>query len=597
MLNIHPLEQMPVLQVKLEFASSLAQLCEAAGSEKDILSQAIGLQIDQLLGILGIPGKTQVEMGVPKSSRMPGKQFFRVIVNGRRIHYPDELPKWVYAYSTQNLANSATDLPGILLWLQAIGQEGQEAPGYPLLVEFFSLTCLEAIRTQPESLLGFSQAEAYRTRLTPSQENELAGVVNWPPAAEWLLQVIKIVVNLGISLADIPKVSDILRETIGHSPEDAAEWLIAALRPDVLEVHLPEEYLRTLTLADPEKNATMFPFMRDGLFVELGLVYPRFRFVIDESLKPGCFALKINNLLRLPQIGLQPDQCLVNDTQERLKLNNSVKAVETRNPATQQPGSIAPIHAIGQLEKAELTTWKAFGYLILCIAAELRNNSRCFVDLHSVQKSLEQLQIAFPELVSSVRPLYAKEQITRLLRTLVSEQLSLRNLRLILERLLDYPYAPDDRTRYLVLDDRPNSIGSLEKIPAKNIDRLVAFVRAGLKSQISNKYARGTNTLVVYLIDVEIEQIVSKWNNEDLDGDGFDRSFSDEADKIIAAIRTEIKHLPPMAMAPAIWTTIEARPVLRRILQYELPRIPVIAGQETLPDLNIQPHARISLPA
>ncbi|MEO6000552.1 MAG: FHIPEP family type III secretion protein, partial [Chitinophagaceae bacterium] len=158
-------------------------------------------------------------------------------------------------------------------------------------------------------------------------------------------------------------------------------------------------------------------------------------------------------------------------------------------------------------------------------------------------------------------------------------------------------YATDDRTRYLVLDDRPNSIGSLETFPAGSFARLVAFVRAGLKGQISDKYARGTNTLVVYLLDAKIEQILSKWNKEDLDGNGLEGSMSDEADKIITAIRSEFAYLPPTAMVPAIWTTIEARPVLRRILQYELPRISVIACQEILPDVNIQPVARISLPA
>src|SRR4051794_27589254 len=97
MSDIHSLEQMPVLQVKLEFVPALAQLCPPDGSEKDI-SQAISLQINQLFGILGIPGKTQVEIGAPESSGMSGDQFFRVIVNGRRIHYPDELLQWVYAF-------------------------------------------------------------------------------------------------------------------------------------------------------------------------------------------------------------------------------------------------------------------------------------------------------------------------------------------------------------------------------------------------------------------------------------------------------------------------------------------------------------------
>ncbi|MEO5995660.1 MAG: FHIPEP family type III secretion protein, partial [Chitinophagaceae bacterium] len=437
MSDIHMLEKIPVVQVKLEFVPSLAQLCETDGSERDILSQTISLKMNELLATLGIPGKTLIEMGASETTWMSGDQFFRTTVDGRRIQYPDELLTWTYAYVTESLANSATKLPDILEWLETICQAGQEAPCYPLLVEFFSLTCREAIRSQPEMVLGLPQAEAYRALLPPAEESELAKTVNWPPPAEWLLRVMKIVLNLGISLADIPKVANKIRETMESSPEDAAESLIAALRPDILEVHLPEEYLRTLTLDNPEKNVGMFPLLRDGLFDELGLVYPHFHFVINEGLKPGGFALKINNLLRLPQMGLQPDQCLVNDTQERLKLF-SVEAIETRNPATQQPGSIAPIHDTEQLEGAGLTTWNIFGYLILCIAAELRKNSWCLTDQQMVQKSLEQLEMVFPALVSSVKAAYPLEQITRLLRALISEELSLRNLRLILERLLDY---------------------------------------------------------------------------------------------------------------------------------------------------------------
>jgi len=593
--DTHPLEQTPVIQVKLEIAPSLAQLCEPAAPEKDILSQAIGLQIDQLLDILGVPGKAAVEVVSSESARMSGDQFFRFSVNGQRVQYPDELLKWVNSYVTRNLANSAMSLPGILQWLETICHEGHEAPGYPLLVEFFSLTCREAIRSQPEILLRLPQAEAYCALLFPAEENEITEIAEWLPSAEWLLKAMKIVVSLGISMADIPKVAVKLRETAERSPEDAAESLIEALRPDVLEIHLPGEYLRTLTLAGPETNVEIFPFMRDGLFVELGLVFPRFRFVIDENLKPGSFALKINHLLRLPQIGLQPDQCLVNDTVERLRLS-SVEAVGTSNPATQQPASIAPFHYIKQLEEAGLTTWNIFGYLILCIAAELRKNSQCLTDLRVVQKSLEELEAVFPTLVSSVKGEYTLERITRLLRALISEEQSLRNLRLILERLLDYPYATDDPTRYLVLDDRPNAYGSLETIPSENFARLVAFVRAGLKGQIGNKYARGTSTLVVYLLDAEIERMVSKWNNEHSDGDGFGAVSSEEADKIIEVIRSELAHLPPTAMVPAILTSIEARPGLRQVIQYEFPRIPVIAYQELIPDLNVQPVARISLP-
>src|SRR5512132_2203801 len=73
-------------------------------------------------------------------------------------------------------------------------------------------------------------------------------------------------------------------------------------------------------------------------FGHSSVLYPHFRFVVDERLKPNGVAFRINYLTTLPILCPRPDQCLVNDTVERLRLMK-VEGLPTTNPATWQPGA------------------------------------------------------------------------------------------------------------------------------------------------------------------------------------------------------------------------------------------------------------------
>jgi type III secretion protein V len=121
---------------------------------------------------------------------------------------------------------------------------------------------------------------------------------------------------------------------------------------------------------------------------------------------------------------------------------------------------------------------------------------------------------------------------------------------------------------------------------------LVSFVRAGLKREVGHKYARGTNTLVAYVLDAEIEALVSRQQKAPTDDDILDeRDF----DRIAEAIQTEIALLPSTAEVPVILTTETARPRLRELMAAEFPRVSVVSYTELVSELNVQPVARISL--
>ncbi|MDY7225512.1 type III secretion system export apparatus subunit SctV [Hyalangium rubrum] len=313
----------------------------------------------------------------------------------------------------------------------------------------------------------------------------------------------------------------------------------------------------------------LIPFMRDGLFVELGVRFPGVRARGNSGLPPGAYQIQINEV---PVVTGQATigHVLVNDTVDRLKLMN-IQGFEAINPATRQPAAWVPEQYRDTLEAAGLTTWDVPGYIILHLAAILRRNARDFLGVQEVQTMLDQLEKAFPAIIKEVVPKVVNVlKLTDILQRLVEEEISTRDLRGILQSLSEY--------------------GQVE---ADNV-MLTEHVRAALRRYISHKYARGTGTLVVYLLDPQIEEAIR--GSIKRTSAGTHLALEPElAQEIVQAVKAECGHLPPSAQRPVILTAMDIRRYVRKLLEYEFnPPFSVLSYQELAPDLNIQPVARIS---
>jgi type III secretion protein V len=172
----------------------------------------------------------------------------------------------------------------------------------------------------------------------------------------------------------------------------------------------------------------LIPFMRDGLFVELGVRFPGVRARGNPGLPPGAYQIQINEV---PVVTGQATlgHILVNDTVDRLKLMN-IEGFEAVNPATRQPAAWVPEQHKEMLEAAGLTTWDVPGYMILHVAAVLRRQAREFLGVQEVQTMLDQLEKAFPAIVKEVIPkVITVLKLTDVLGRLVEEEISIRDLR------------------------------------------------------------------------------------------------------------------------------------------------------------------------
>jgi len=349
-----------------------------------------------------------------------------------------------------------------------------------------------------------------------------------------------------------------------------SELFIPVVTPIVLEV---SDALVPYVDSRQDNGKFLFeliPFMRDGLFVEMGVRFPGVRARGNSNLPPGAYQIQINEV---PVVTGQATlgHVLVNDTVERLKLMN-IQGFEAVNPATRQSAAWVPEQHKATLEAAGLTTWDVPGYIILHLAAVLRRQAREFIGVQETQSMLDQLEKAFPAIVKEVVPkVVTVLKLTDILGRLVEEEISIRDLRGILQALAEY--------------------GQVE---ADNV-MLTEHVRSSLRRYVSHKFARGTGTLVVYLLDPQIEEAIRGSIKRTSAGTHLALE-PDIAQEIVQAVKSECGHLPPSAQRPVILTAMDIRRYVRKLLEYEFnPPFSVVSFQELSPELNIQPVARISI--
>jgi type III secretory pathway component EscV len=538
------------------------------GAVKHEVRLALGFEIEKLCAALGLPGAIETDVSVSPTVSAP---IFRLWVNERRVRYPRTLAAWIYGYITGELPPaSATPEPDLAWLAQRVAQDAEIA------VQLISLTCVEALKQRPSVLLSESSAPAYLQSIEQI-EPELVGL-----QPTFLFRILHCVLDAWISIANLRAIADLIKLHKEKTAEELIQEIIAARSADSVEIRMPADYIREIASQATEADRGALPWLRDGLFEELGLTFPNFHFVADDTLRPRSFAFQINDLLTVPRAALPPGTLLVNDTPQRLGLSTD----SVSNPATEQPATLAPLNFVPSPELEGVTTWTPIGYLTLCMADAIRAHAACFVTLRTVRDSLRLLKGTWSATIQTLRTEVTDQQLTSILQQLVAEGVSLRDLLSIFERIIDREYLSTESSALAALDDYPSEVPWSGE--TTHDGAFTSFIRAGLRRGISAKLARGTTTLVTYLLDSAIE-------NTFLAAGGVDGLNENETDRILEAFGAELGHLPSTAQVPSVLTTADIRPIVRAVIAQEYPKVAVVAHEEISPDINVMPVARISL--
>ena len=330
--------------------------------------------------------------------------------------------------------------------------------------------------------------------------------------------------------------------------------------------------------------------MRDGLFYELGIMVPDVRIQADSTLAPNQFRFNINDRVLAPDEGLNPDEFFVNETVERLE-SFKIKGTSKTNPANGLQWAVVK-NQHGELEmcqKAGLTTWEPMAFMILALSAEIRRNAASFQTFAVTQHAVNNLRTAFPVLVDTTLSRYTLEQISQLMRNLLDEGISVRDLRGIFENLLAITGTTlADHDRFIVFSPQAQivfPVRSARRVSDLTMPESAEAVRTFMKRYISHKLTRGAATLMVFLVDRDLEARLFNLAKPLTD---------EEKASFLDSLRTELTNLPRNVTNPVVLTSITVRRLVRDLLRDTFPDIQVVSYQELAPETSIQPLARLS---
>jgi type III secretion protein V len=190
-------------------------------------------------------------------------------------------------------------------------------------------------------------------------------------------------------------------------------------------------------------------------------------------------------------------------------------------------------------------------------------------DLVGVQEAhelVEEIAAVNPVLVKETVPkLLGYPRLAELLRRLLEEGVSVSDLRGILEALA--------------------ACG-----PVDNMNSLVENIRASLRRQICAGVSRGSGSMKVLIIDSSIESAICDGIAES-SGRQWLAMSPETARSIVSSIAAAASaHSPQAVLADA-----GCRRFLRKIIESELPNLPVLSFQELTPEIRVEPVGKASL--
>lgn len=312
----------------------------------------------------------------------------------------------------------------------------------------------------------------------------------------------------------------------------------------------------------------MIPKMRQALYADLGVRFPGVH-VRTESpiLEKDEYSIHLNEVPIIRGKILE-GYLLTNESEENLKRYNL--SFSSYKNSLGLPSLWVEAKHKELLEKAGIRFWNPLEVMILHLSYFFRHYANEFVGIQEVKSMLEFVEKSFPDLVKEVTRLIPLQKMTDIFKRLIQEQVSIKDLRTILEALGEWAQTEKDTVL------------------------LTEYVRSSLKRFISYKYSQGQSVLSVYILDPEIEDMVRGAIKQTSAG-SYLALDPDSVQLILQGVRNTVSAPPPGGQPPVILTAIDVRRFVRKLIEMEFTDISVVSYQEIVPEIRIQPLGRIQI--
>jgi type III secretion protein V len=312
----------------------------------------------------------------------------------------------------------------------------------------------------------------------------------------------------------------------------------------------------------------MIPRMRQALYADLGVRFPGVHVRTDSPLlDKDEYSIHLNEV-PIVRGKILEGFVLTNESEENLKRYNL--PFSSYKNSLGMPSMWVDAKNKELLDKAGIKYWNSLEVMILHLSYFFRHYANEFVGIQEVKSMLEFVEKSFPDLVKEVTRLIPLQKMTDIFKRLIQEQVSIKDLRTILESLSEWAQTEKDTVL------------------------LTEYVRSSLKRYISYKYSLGQSVLSVYILDPEIEDMVRGAIKQTSAG-SYLALDPDSVQLILQGVRATVAPPPPGGQPPVILTAIDVRRFVRKLIEMEFTDISVVSYQEIVPEIRIQPLGRIQI--
>ncbi|MDE0003340.1 MAG: type III secretion system export apparatus subunit SctV, partial [Rhodospirillaceae bacterium] len=222
--------------------------------------------------------------------------------------------------------------------------------------------------------------------------------------------------------------------------------------------------------------------VRRALYLDLGVPFPGVHVRFNENLAGNSYAVLLQEI-PVARGDLRPGYVLYSDTQRQLDM--VALPSETGEPFLPNVPTVwIEDKYAAELGEASISFMELHKVLSFHLAHVMKRYAEEFVGIQETYNLFERLQQTFPDLIKEAQRVLPINHTTEVLKRLVGEDISIRNVRLILESLVHW--------------------GQQEK----DVVMLTEYVRGDLKRYISYKYSSDQNVLSAYLLDDDLEETV-----------------------------------------------------------------------------------------
>ena len=309
--------------------------------------------------------------------------------------------------------------------------------------------------------------------------------------------------------------------------------------------------------------------IRRSLYYEMGVPFPGIHLRFSERMEDGVYQILLSEV-PVAQGLLRPGWSLTREPEQSLAALN----LQFEKAPAFLPGMTDSLWLPGEMtepmRQAGLSAMDVSQILTYHLASVLRKYSADFIGVQETKFLLSAMEQRFPDLVKEAMRVMPTQKIGEILQRLVSEDISIRNLRAILEALVEWGQKEKDSVL------------------------LTEYVRGALKRHISHKYSAGRNMLPAYLLAPNVEETMRAAIRQTSAGSylALDPAVGK---KLLENIKKTVGKLPTNGHKPVLLSSMDIRRYLRKLIETDLYDLQVISYQELVPEVNIQPLARVDL--